>query len=50
LTDNELEELEKANEKVNSHSISSLIKKTKGDVNLKIDITPYENRIVIPKI
>jgi len=37
--------------KIPFHSIKSLIKnKDKEDVNLKIDINPYENRIVIPKI
>ncbi len=33
------------------HSINKLIARSnKSDINLNIDITPYENRIVIPKI
>lgn len=37
--------------KVPFHSIESLVKtRNKEKVNLKIDISPYENRIIIPKI
>ena len=33
------------------HSINKLIKKVnKDDINLEIEMTPYENRIIIPKI
>ena len=35
----------------NDHSIFKLVKEAnKEDINLKIEMTPYENRIVIPKI
>lgn len=50
LTKSELEEVENSTEKLTSHSIKSLVKKNDDDIKLKIDITPYENRIVIPKI
>ncbi len=32
------------------HSINKIIKNSNEDLNLDIEITPYENRVVIPKI
>ena len=45
-----VKELEKEDDEI-FHSISTLAAKTKNqEINLNIEIAPYENRIVIPKI
>lgn len=45
-----VKELEKKDEKV-FHSINKIAAKTKNkDINLDIEIAPYENRVIIPKI
>lgn len=47
---------ENSNEKIESvknktyHSMDKLINSTKNELNMNIEIVPYENRIVIPKI
>jgi len=43
--------IEEDNENKNFHSMNKIINKANNEqINLDIDITPYENRIIIPKI
>jgi hypothetical protein len=45
------EEKQKEEEKQSEYSINKLIAlANKKDIDLNIEITPYENRIIIPKI
>jgi protein tyrosine phosphatase len=45
------EEIEEENNQKMFHSINKLIAKSnENGINMNINITPYENRIVIPKI